>query len=55
MGSTNVPGFEMYRQAMVNTRYGVSCALAVLLFIMIFVVTLINRSAIRSEIEFEAH
>jgi len=55
MGSTSVPAWEMYSQAMRQHRFGTGSAIGVVLFLIIFSLTLINRTLIRSEVEFEAH
>ena len=54
-GSTTVPAWSMYKAAMNEGRYGVASAIGVVLFILIFALTLINQAAIRSDIEYEAH
>lgn len=54
-GSTTVPAWSMYKAAMTDGRYGVASAIGVVLFVLIFTLTLINQAAIRSDIEFEAH
>ncbi|MGC9360860.1 MAG: carbohydrate ABC transporter permease [Anaerolineae bacterium] len=54
-GSTTVPAWSMYKAAMDEGRYGVASAIGVILFILIFSLTLINQAAIRTDIEYEAH
>ena len=53
--STTVPAWEMFKEAFQVQRYGLGSAIGVLLFVLIFTLTLINRAAIRSSVEFEAH
>lgn len=55
MGSTTVPAWEMFREAMRQYRFGVGSAIGVVLFLIIFSLTLVNRTVIRSEVEYEAH
>ena len=54
-GATTVPAWSMYKTAMNEGRYGVASAIGVVLFILIFTLTLINHRAIRTEVEYEAH
>ena len=53
--ATTVPAWSMYKAAMNEGRYGVASAIGVVLFILIFTLTLINHAAIRTDIEYEAH
>ena len=52
--ATTVPGWEMYTQAMHAGRFGMGSAIGVLLFALIFSLTLINNAAIRSSVEYQA-
>ena len=52
--ATTVPGWEMYTQAMHAGRFGMGSAIGVLLFALIFTLTLINNAAIRSSVEYQA-
>jgi raffinose/stachyose/melibiose transport system permease protein len=52
--ATTVPAWEMYRAAMLSGRYGVASAIGVILFVIIFVLTLINNASIRSSVEYQA-
>ena len=55
VGATDVPSYQIYNQAITNSRYGMANAIGVILFIAIFSMTLINRATIRSQVEYEAH
>jgi len=50
--STTVPGLLMYNEAMVNNRMGFACAIGVVLFILIFVITFINYRYFNSSTEY---
>ncbi|RAV14832.1 carbohydrate ABC transporter permease [Paenibacillus contaminans] len=50
--STTVPGLVMYQEAMINNRMGFACAIGVILFILIFVVTYINNKYLQSSTEY---
>lgn len=52
--ATTVPAWEMYQSAMTEGRFGVASAVGVVLFLMILVLTLINQSYIRSNVEYHA-
>lgn len=52
--ATTVPAYEMYQEAMLNLRYGFASAVGVVLFVIIFILTLINNRAIRGSIEYQA-
>ena len=52
--ATTVPAWEMYQSAMTEGRFGVASAIGVVLFLLIFVLTLINQSYIRSNVEYQA-
>ena len=51
---TMVPGMYMYRFAFAFNRMGYACAIGVLLFLVIFIITLLNAKLIRSSAEYEA-
>ena len=44
-----VPGYYMYKAAMNDSRYGYSCAVGLVLFVVILAVTLINNKLIKTE------
>lgn len=52
--ATTVPAWEMYQAAMTSGRFGVASAIGVVLFVLIFVLTLINNASIRSNVEYQA-
>jgi raffinose/stachyose/melibiose transport system permease protein len=52
--ATTVPAWEMYQAAMQAGRFGVASAIGVVLFLLIFVLTLINQAYIRSSVEYQA-
>jgi raffinose/stachyose/melibiose transport system permease protein len=52
--ATTVPAWQMYHEAIMSGRYGIGSAVGVLLFVLIFAVTLINHTSIRSSVEYEA-
>ena len=52
--ATSVPAWEMYQSAMVAGRFGYASAIGMILFIIIFALTLINNAAIRSQVEYQA-
>lgn len=52
--STSVPAWEMYQSAMVGGRFGYASAIGMILFVIIFVLTLINNASIRSSVEYTA-
>ncbi|MFD0717175.1 carbohydrate ABC transporter permease [Paenibacillus sp. GCM10027626] len=52
--STTVPGLIMYQEAMSNNRLGFACAIGVVLFILIFALTLINNKYLKSSTEYGA-
>lgn len=54
MDATTVPAWQMYHEAIMSGRYGIGSAVGVLLFALIFIVTLINQTSIRSSVEYEA-
>ena len=54
MGATTVPAWVMYYQAMFAQRFGIGSAIGVLLFVLIFALTMINKTSIRSSIEYQA-
>jgi raffinose/stachyose/melibiose transport system permease protein len=53
-GATSVPAWEMYQSAMSAGRYGFASAMGMILFIIIFMLTLINNASIRSQVEYQA-
>ena len=53
--ATTVPAWEMYQAAMTEGRFGVASAVGVVLFLMIFVLTMINQAYIRSNVEYQAN
>ncbi|MHB1357887.1 MAG: carbohydrate ABC transporter permease [Anaerolineae bacterium] len=53
--ATTVPAWEMYQQAMLTGRFGIASAIGVVLFVIIFTLTLINNSAVRSSVEYQAN
>lgn len=52
--ATTVPAWEMYQSAMTSGRFGLASAIGVVLFVVIFGLTLINSSAVRSGAEYTA-
>jgi raffinose/stachyose/melibiose transport system permease protein len=52
--ATSVPAWEMYQSAMMAGRFGYASAIGMILFVIIFVLTLINNAAIRSQVEYQA-
>jgi raffinose/stachyose/melibiose transport system permease protein len=52
--ATSVPAWEMYQSAMTAGRFGYASAIGMILFIIIFALTLINNAAIRSQVEYQA-
>ncbi len=52
--ATTVPAWEMYQSAMLGGRFGYASAIGMVLFIIIFVLTLINNASIRSGVEYTA-
>lgn len=52
--ATTVPAYEMYQESMLNLRYGFGSAIGVVLFVIIFTLTLINHKLIRGSIEYQA-
>ena len=52
--STTVPAWLMYREAVQAGRFGVGTAIGTVLFLVIFAITLINKAAIRSTVEYQA-
>ena len=53
--ATTVPAWEMYNAAMQAGRFGVASAIGVILFVLIFGLTLLNNQAVRSSVEYSAH
>ena len=52
--STTVPAWQIYKEAMLGQRYGMASAIGVVLFVLVFILTLINNAAIRSNVEYQA-
>jgi raffinose/stachyose/melibiose transport system permease protein len=52
--ATSVPAWEMYQSAMTGGRFGFASAVGMILFIIIFILTLINNASIRSSVEYQA-
>jgi raffinose/stachyose/melibiose transport system permease protein len=52
--ATTVPAWLIYKEAMLGQRYGMASAIGVAMFVLVFVLTLINNAAIRSNIEYQA-
>lgn len=50
--ASTVPGLVMYKEAMVNNRLGFACAVGVVLFLLIFVLTYVNNKYLKSSTEF---
>jgi raffinose/stachyose/melibiose transport system permease protein len=46
-GVGNVPGLYMYRQAFVDGRFGYSCALGMILFVLILVITVFYQKYVK--------
>ena len=44
-----VPGYYMYKAAINDSEYGYSCAMGVVLFVIILVLTIINNKFIKTE------
>ena len=44
-----VPGYYMYKAAINDSEYGYSCAMGVVLFLMILIITIINNKFIKTE------
>lgn len=42
-GASNVPGYMMYDYAFMQSKYGISCAIGTVMFIITLVLTVINR------------
>ena len=45
----------MYTEALSAARFGLGCAVGVLLFVAIFALTLINNRLIKAHVGYEAH
>lgn len=52
--STTVPAYEMYEAAFRDSRFGLASAVGVFLFLIIFILTVINNRFIRSSVEYQA-
>lgn len=44
-----VPGYYMYKAAINDSEYGYSCAMGVVLFLMILIITILNNKFIKTE------
>ena len=55
VNATTVPAFRMYTEAMGSSRFGLGCAVGLLLFVAIFSLTLINNKVIKADIEYQAN
>jgi len=52
--ATTVPGLEMYYAAFQHSKYGYACAIALVLFVIVMTITVINLTLFKSPIEHEA-
>ena len=52
--STTVPALEMYYAAFQHSKYGYACAIALVLFAVVMVITIANMTYLRSSVEYEA-
>jgi raffinose/stachyose/melibiose transport system permease protein len=52
--ATTVPAWQMYNEAILAGRFGIGSAIGVLLFVLIFTLTIINRVSLRSSVEYQA-
>jgi raffinose/stachyose/melibiose transport system permease protein len=48
-GAANVPGLYMYYNAFIERRAGYACAIGILLFFIIVILTYINNKYVRVE------
>ncbi|MCU6709938.1 sugar ABC transporter permease [Paenibacillus sp. J5C_2022] len=53
MNSTTVPGYIMYKEAINNNQLGYGCAIGVVLFLLIFTLTVINNKYLKSSTEYD--
>jgi len=53
--ATTVPAYRMYTEAMGSARFGLGCAVGLLLFVVIFALTLINNKVIQADVEYQAN
>jgi len=53
--ATTVPAYRMYTEAMGSARFGLGCAVGLILFIVIFGLTLINNKVIKADVEYDAN
>lgn len=51
---TMVPGLHMFRYAFVFKRWGYACAVGLVLFLVVLIVTVANMKLIRSSVEYQA-
>jgi ABC-type sugar transport system permease subunit len=52
--STTVPALEMYYAAFQHAKYGYACAIALVLFVIIMIITIINLTYFKSSVEHQA-
>jgi ABC-type sugar transport system permease subunit len=52
--STTVPALEMYYAAFQHSKYGYACAIALVLFVVVMTITVINLTFLKSPIEHQA-
>jgi ABC-type sugar transport system permease subunit len=52
--STTVPALEMYYAAFQSSRYGYACAIALVLFVIVMTITVVNMTYLKSSVEHEA-
>ncbi|MFC5407189.1 carbohydrate ABC transporter permease [Cohnella soli] len=52
--ASTVPGLVMYQEAMNNNRMGFACAVGVVLFVLIFILTFVNNKYLKSSTEYGA-
>ena len=53
--ATTVPAWAMYQAAMTDNRFGTASAIGVVLFIIIFALTLFSNASVRSNVEYQAN
>jgi len=52
--STTVPALEMYYAAFQHSKYGYACAIALVLFVAVMAVTIVNMTYLKSSVDHEA-
>ena len=52
--STTVPALEMYYAAFQHSKYGYACAIALVLFVVVMAITVVNMTYLKSEVDYEA-